>query len=183
MKQGALFFLCSMLASAGFASAQGKAVTNSDLEKFKQKREQAEQGLREYYSKLGLSEEDVAKQAAADAKAREELSARLRANRLEQERIDAEARVRQAEAKPPAVNVVVQEPGYGYTGYFTHTNPYYGRRGRWVRPPRYPITWRATPMGVIYEPGSLPASIWTPRVLPRIGQIRQPPRNPSRRLQ
>ena len=158
---------------AGFANAQDKTVTNADLEKFKQKRLQAEQDLKQYYARLGLSEEDVAKQEAAEAKEREELSARLRASRLEQERIEAEARAREAESIPTTVNVVVPGQDYGYPGYFTHTNPYYGRRGRWVRPTRYPIIWRATPMGVIYEPGSRPASIWTPRIGRRPPPLRE----------
>ena len=68
MKQRVLFFLCVMTALAGFAIAQGKVVTNTDLEKFKQKRVQAEKDLKEYYAKMGLSEGDIAKQEAADKK-------------------------------------------------------------------------------------------------------------------
>ncbi|MEQ1764486.1 MAG: hypothetical protein ABL984_15255 [Pyrinomonadaceae bacterium] len=178
MKQRALFFLCVVFGCAGFAVAQGKTVTNADLEKFKHKRVQAEQGLKDYYAKLGLSQEDVAKQEAADAKAREELSARLRASRLEQERIDVETRQREIEGAGTTFNVVVPNDNYGYPGYFTNTNPYFGRRGRWVRPTRYPIVWRADGMGVIYEPGSRPASIWTPRIEQRYPRAWYPARRP-----
>lgn len=164
MKQRALFFLCVMFAFAGLASAQGKSVTNADLEKFKEKRLQAEQGLKEYYAKLGMTEEDVAKKQAEETKAREELSARLRASRIEQERLDADARQREIEAAGSTVNVVVQSGGTSYPGIYTYSAPYYWHRGRWYRPSRYPVTWRATPMGIIYEPGSRPASIWTPRI-------------------
>lgn len=178
MKQRLLFFLCVVFGCAGLAAAQGKTVTNADLEKFKQKRLQAEQDLKAYYAKLGLTEEDIAKQEAADAKSREELSARLRATRLEQERIDAEARQYEIEAAGTTVNVVVPNESYGYPGYFTHTNPYFGRRGRWVRPTRFPVTYRATPVGIIYEPGGRPASIYSPTI--RQGQ--RPAWRPARRL-
>ncbi len=178
MKQRVLFVLCVVLGCAAFVAAQGKTVTNADLEKFKAKRLQADQELRQYYAKLGLSEEDVAKRDAANAKEREELSARLRASRLEQERLDLEARQREFEAAGAAFNVVVPNDSLGYPGYFTNTNPYFGRRGRWVRPTRFPVIWRATPMGVIYEPGSLPASIWTPRIQQRYQPAWRPARRP-----
>jgi hypothetical protein len=168
-----------MVGCSAFAAAQDKAVTNADLEKFKQKRVEAEQGLKDYYAKLGLSEEDVAKREAANAKEREELSARLRASRLEQERLDAEARQREIESSGMTVNFVVPNGGTGYPGYFTYGNSYFRQRGRWNRPTRFPLIWRATPMGVIYEPGSLPASIWTPR----IPQRQQPAWRSTRRLQ
>jgi len=164
MRQRGLFFLCVLIGTAGLAAAQGKTVTNADLEKFKTKRLQADQELKQYYAKLGLSEEDVAKQEAANAKEREELSARLRASRLEQERLDAAARQQEFEAAGTTFNVVVPNDSLGYPGYFTNTNPYFGRRGRWVRPTRFPVIWRATPMGVIYEPGSRPASIYSPTI-------------------
>ena len=164
MKQRVLFFLCVLVGYVGFAAAQSKTVTNADLEKFKQKRLQAEQGLKDYYAKLGLSEEDIAKQEAADAKAREELSARLRASRLEQERLDWEAHQREFEAAGTTVNVVVPNGGTGYPGYFTYGNSYSRQRGRWYRPTRFPVTYRATPVGIIYEPGGRPASIYSPTI-------------------
>ena len=162
----------------GFADAQAKTVTNADLEKFKQKRIQAEEGLKNYYQKLGLTEEDVAKKQADENKAREELSARLRASRLEQERLEAEARQREAEANATPVTVIVEAQGGVNPGYYTYSSPYYRRGGRWYRPSRYPITWRATPMGVIYEPGGLPASIWTPRIPQRQQPAWRPARQP-----
>jgi hypothetical protein len=177
MKQRVLFVLCVVLGCAAFVAAQGKTVTNADLEKFKTKRLQANQELKQYYAKLGFSEEDVAKQEAANAKEREELSARLRASRLEQERLNAEARQYDYEPAGTTINVVVPNDSLGYPGYFTNTNPYFGRRGRWVRPTRFPVTYRATPMGIIYEPGGRPASIYTPR----IQQRQQPAWRPARR--
>ena len=160
MKQRVLFFLCVMVAFAGFANAQGKVVTNADLDKFRQKRLQAEKDLNDYYAKMGLTAEDLAKREAAEAKERDELSARLRASRLEQERIAAETRAKADAAIP--VNVLVTEGMSDDTGYFLYGNTLYPIRGPWNRP-RSRVQWRATPMGIVYEPGSLPSSIWTPR--------------------
>jgi len=162
MKQRVLFFLCVMVASAGFANAQGKTVTNADLDKFKQKRLQAEKDLKEYYSKIGLTAEDLAKQGAAEAKERTELSARLRASRLEQERIANEARMREEAAAP--VNVVVTNGIPDYSGYYLYGNRLFPNRGPWNRRFGSQVRWRATPMGIVYEPGSLPSSIWPPPV-------------------
>lgn len=163
MKQRVLFFLCAMVAFAGFASAQGKTVTNADLDKFKQKRLQAEKDLKDYYAKIGLTAEDVAKQEAAEAKEREELSARLRASRLEQERIANEARMREEVAAP--VNVVLTNGIPDYSGYYLYGNRLYPNRGH--RRFGSQVRWRATPMGIVYEPGSLPSSIWSPPVQQR----------------
>lgn len=163
---------------AGFAGAQDRTVTNADLEKFKQKRLQAEQDLKAYYAKLGFTEEDIAKQDAANTKSREELSARIRATRLEQERLEAEARQYEIESAGTTINVVMPNENYGYPGYFTHTNPYFGRRGRWVRPTRFPVTYRATPVGVVYEPGSRPASIYSPTIQQRYPSAWRPARRP-----
>ena len=161
MKQRVLFFLCVMTVLAGSAVAQGKTVTNADLDKFKQKRVQAERDLKEYYAKMGLTEADIAKRDAAEVKAREELSARLRASRLEQERLEQE--VRDREVQVSQVNMFVPQTEQGYTGYFLYGNRYYGYRRVGNRPYNNGVMWRATPMGIIYEPGSLPASIWSPR--------------------
>lgn len=162
MKQRVLFFLCVMMTLASFAAAQGKMVTNADLDKFKQKRVQAERDLKEYYAKMGLTEADIAKRDAVDAKAREELSARLRASRLEQERLEQEARDREVQASQ--VSVFVPQTEQRYTGYFLYGNRYYGYRRVGNRPYNRGVMWRATPMGIVYEPGSLPASIWSPPV-------------------
>lgn len=176
MKRRVLFILCTVVASAGFAGAQGKTVTNADLEKFKQKRLQAEQDLKEYYAKIGLTEEEVTKREAAEAKERDELSARLRAARLEQERIEAEARAREEAAAP--VNVLVADPTPNYSGYYLYGNTLYPIRGPWRRPFGSRVQWRATPMGIVYEPGSLPSSIWTPRFNQRTRPAWRSPRRP-----
>lgn len=161
MKQRVLFFLCILLTLAGLASAQGKTVTNADLERFKQKRLQAEQNLKEYYAKIGLTQEEVEKREADEEKARAELSSRLRAERLERERLAAEAEAREEAAAP--VNVVVTNGIPDYSGYYLYGNRLYPIRGPWRRPLGPRVQWRATPMGIVYEPGSLPSAIWSPR--------------------
>ena len=174
MKQRVLFFLCAMLAFAAYVDAQGKTVTNADLDKFKQKRLQAEKDLKEYYAKIGLTSEEVAKREAADDKEREELSARLRASRLEQERIEAEIRQREEAVVP--VNVVVTNGIPDYSGYYLYGNRLFPNRG----PRRFgsQVRWRATPMGIVYEPGSLPSAIWSPPIQQRTRPAWRPARRP-----
>jgi len=144
-----------------FVLGQGRTVTNTDLEKYKQKRVRAEADLKEYYAKAGLTEEDLLKREVEETKAREALSTRLRAVRLEQERIAEEARTREESARQ--VNVIVPQPT-GYDGaFFLYGDRFYPIRGPRNNRFRRGVTWRATPMGIIYEPGSLPGSIWSPR--------------------
>ena len=162
MMRRSIFVLCFVTLISGYAAAQTKTVTNADLEKFRQKREAGERNLKAYYAKKGLTEEAVAKQQAADAKASEELSARLRSERLEREWLEQERAER--EMAPPQVNVYVPQQERNNNGYFVYENQYnpyypyfpnydpYGvhRNRRQETGPRY----RATPMGIILEPGS-----------------------------
>lgn len=150
-----IFVLCFVVLCSGYAAAQAKTVTNADLEKFRQKREAGERNLKAYYAKKGLTDADVAKQEAADAKAREELSARLRSERLERQWLENERMKR--EMAPPQVNVYVPQQERNNNGYIYQTpyNPYYPYY------PYYPYgvpqnrqtgpRWRATPMGIIIE--------------------------------
>jgi hypothetical protein len=161
MKQKLLFFL-SIFAYSVFAYGQTPTVTNLDLEKYKERRVQAEQGLKEYYAKHGVTDEDLAKREAEDNRSREELSARLRTTRLAEEQARFEQQIRAREATTQ-MNLVIgqQSQGYVYPGYY-----YYGNR--WYPRPRGQghfgngVQWRATPMGVVYEPGSRPSTIWGP---------------------
>lgn len=175
MRQRVLFVLCVMTALAGAAIAQGKVVTNADLEKYKEKRVEAEKDLKAYYAKIGLSEEDLAKREAAEARAREELSARLRANRLERERLEIEARER--EQSSMRLNVVVPQADLGYSGYFLYGNRFYPNARVWNRPFSGP-RWRATPGGIVYEPGSRSSTIWSPRPQHRSFPAWRPARRP-----
>jgi hypothetical protein len=80
-----------ILMGVSYVGAQTLEITNADLEKFRAKRMAAEKELRENYAKLGFpSPEELAKQAEKEAKERTELVDKLRADRLERERVDVE---------------------------------------------------------------------------------------------
>lgn len=176
MVRRSIFVLCFVMLLSGLVAAQAKTVTNADLEKFRQKREAGEKNLKAYYAKRGLTEADVARQEAADAKAREELSARLRSERLEREWLEQERMER--EAAPPQVNVYVpQQQQRNDAGYVFNESPYYNSpyyNSPYYFPNRYPRNrryetgprWRATPGGIIYESGGTPGVIY-PGQLPR----------------
>lgn len=162
MKQKLLFFL-SIFAFSAVAYAQTRTVTNADLEKYKERRVKAEQALKEYYARQGITEEELAKREAAEAKDREELSARLRATRVAEEQSRYQQQLNAREAAMPQVNFVIgQQPqGYIYPGYYYYGNRWYPRRGVQGHFGNG-VGWRATPMGIVYEPGSRPSSIWGP---------------------
>ena len=80
-----------ILMGVSYVGAQTLEITNADLEKFRAKRLAAEKELRENYARLGfLSPEELAKQAEKESKERTELVDKLRADRLERERVDVE---------------------------------------------------------------------------------------------
>ncbi|MEQ1923222.1 MAG: hypothetical protein ABL952_12010 [Pyrinomonadaceae bacterium] len=91
MKIRVLFLVFIIITATGAAFAQSKTVTNDDLSKYKQERVKAEAELRNNYAKLGFpSPEERARRDAESVKETVELSARLRNERLERERIDAQ---------------------------------------------------------------------------------------------
>ncbi len=165
MKKRIVFLICFSLAAVGLAAAQGRTVTNADLEKYAQERIKAERNLRENYAKLGFaSPEERARRNAADAKEREELSARLRQERLERERAAAE--VEQLRVQQARYDAYIRSLAYGsqqqdyYPGYAIYG---YGRN-RGVRL-GYGQAWRADASGVVYEPGGRPSNIYAPTVI------------------
>lgn len=177
MKQRLFLLLCSVFVFSALGHGQSKTVTNADLEKYKERRVQSERGLREYYARQGITEEELAKREAANTKAREDLSARLRNSRLAAEQAQYEQYLREREAASSQINVVIAQPqGTAYPGYYYYGNRWYPRphQGHFGRG----VQWRATPMGVIYEPGSRPSSIWSAPTPPR-----SPAWRPGRRLQ
>ena len=90
MKKQILLLISLIFSLAALSFAQTKTVTNADLESFRQKRLQAEKEYRENYEKLGfLSPQELEKQVAEDSRRMEELSARLRSERLEREKTEA----------------------------------------------------------------------------------------------
>jgi len=107
-----LFLGLCLVALTGVASyAQARrTVTNSDLERYRQQRVAAEQELRTDYSRLGFaSPEERARQNMASEQQLLELSARLKQERLERDRLELEREQMTLMMYPPVVN------GYGDT--------------------------------------------------------------------
>lgn len=132
MKKRLLFILCLSFITTLSAVAQNRTVTNSDLEKFRQKRLEAERDYRENYARLGFpSPEELEKQIEQDRRERSELSARLRAENLERERLNLqrqqiEAEMRRSNFQPQTENYQQYEengfPGYAADGFYNYGN-------------------------------------------------------------
>ena len=148
-------------------TSPGRTVTNADLEKFKQKRLDAERDYRNNYASYGMpSPEELAVQNEKDAEARLALAEQLRQARIEKERIDVERlRLALEQRRENLVNTMdysgIYPPGiypgfYGTSGYWPYRS---GFRGRFVVPIRVqknrllPVTgiplMRVTPVGVV----------------------------------
>lgn len=83
MKKRLLFILCLTVGLNALSFAQTRTVTNADLEKFRQKRLQAEKEYREKYEELGFpSPEELEKRRVQSQIELEELSERLKEQRL-----------------------------------------------------------------------------------------------------
>lgn len=154
--------------SLAFAvSGQTRTITNTDLEKYKERRLAAERDLRENYAKMGfLSPEEQAREDERAMREREDLVSRLRTERIEREQ--AEAARRQANNAELQQVIIVENGtgrivGFGYSGHFRHRGSPRGGRAS------LPVSdWRATPGGIIYEPGGRSSSVYSP--------VRQRPR-------
>ena len=86
-----LYFVCFVFVLTFTAVGQTKTVTNLDLEKYKDQRVKATADYRENYKRLGMpSPEELARRNEQDRKDLAELSVKLRAERLEKERLAAE---------------------------------------------------------------------------------------------
>lgn len=162
MRKSLFLILFGLIFFPFSAEAQTRKVTNADLEKFRAERLEAERQYRQNYERLGLpSPEELERRRAESAREREELSARLRAERLQREQLAAMASQAAYDEDGPVVIVenggerAVLYGGYGVYGY-----PNYRGRRYWARPG---VVWRATPGGVIYEPGGRSSYIYTPR--------------------
>lgn len=123
MKMRCLFFV---LLSVIGVSAQSRTITNVDLEPYRAKRLAAERELRENYSKLGFpSPIEFERRNLESARQLSELSSRLRNERLDRERREAEARTVYYYAFPQYP--IVQQQA---------TPEFYWSYGRWYRLPR-----------------------------------------------
>ncbi len=174
MKMRFFFVVSVILAASIAAAAQVKTVTNSDLIKYRLERVMAEKELRENFAKLGFSSPaELARRNAESAKETQELSTKLRSERLIREQAAAEIERQRAEQARYAAYIKTQtysrpvEYNYwNYSGYGYGYGYDYGY-GWPVRPPRANgITWRADGSGVVYEPGGRSSNIWTPVIGP-----------------
>ncbi len=125
MKKRLWFILIFSFIAAASASAQNRTVTNGDLEKFRQKRLAAERDLRENYERLGFpSPEELEKQIERSRVERTELSARLRAENLERERINLERQIAENEARNNFYQSQPQNYSQYENDYFSGYSPY-----------------------------------------------------------
>jgi hypothetical protein len=118
--------LLSLIFSLSIVSmAQTKTVTNADLEKFRQKRLQAERNYRENYERMGFpSPAELERRNEEDRIQREALSEKLRKERLERESIEAQEERNRA---PERQNQYVQnnpDQYYQTGGYYNNYLPY-----------------------------------------------------------
>lgn len=136
MKKQIVVFLGLILTFSSVAFAQTKTVTNADLEKFRQKRLQAEREYRENYARLGFpSPEELEKKRAEDEQNLIEYSQQLEANRLEREAIQAETqneilRLQNQYLQSQIENQSYDSGAYFSGGYVPFYNGYYNRLPR-----------------------------------------------------
>lgn len=98
MKKRLLFILSIIIGISGFSFAQTKTVTNMDLEKFRQKRLQAEQDYRENYERLGFpSPEELDRRREQDRQELSQLSERLTNERMQRDAMQREDEYRKAQ--------------------------------------------------------------------------------------
>ena len=138
MKIRSLGLVFMFLAAALPVAAQKKTVTNADLERYKAERTKSEDALRDEYARKGISPEEVARRNKKSQEEMIALSAKLRAERLETEKLDAQRLAAEQSAaanrRAAASQYYYEEPyfwnGAWYGGGFVN-----GRRGRFGRVP------------------------------------------------
>ena len=133
MKIRYLFLVFIISVAATITPAQRRTVTNSDLERYRQERVRAEDELRQEYARNGTSYDEVVRRNRESQKEMIELAAKLRAERLERERIEVEEETaaRTAEAyRRVSAAVYFQEPDDWNGGWFGGYGFGSGRHGR-----------------------------------------------------
>ncbi|HMT07021.1 MAG TPA: hypothetical protein PKA82_03375 [Pyrinomonadaceae bacterium] len=127
-----------VLALSAVGISQTRTVTNNDLASYREKRLAAEKELRENYEKLGFPSPEV--RAGRNAQAAKELtalSAKIRAERLEQERREADlSRAIQA-AWPTETRIVWVNGLPNYYYYYPNYGWRYNTRSREYVQPGY----------------------------------------------
>lgn len=166
------FIVLSILLCVGAGFAQTRTITNLDLEKYRQERLTAERDYRENYEKRGMpSPEELEKRRVEDAKAMAELSARLRYEREFREYAQAQQAASANTTYFIPQQFYINDGNYrrGIYGYV----PYYNYGGQRPYPRGQYQDWRATPGGIVYEPGARSSNIWTPRTTKPAPAFRQ----------
>ena len=125
MKKQIVVFLGLIFSLSSVSFAQTKTVTNKDLEKFRQKRLQAESEYRQNYEKLGFpSPEELEKNRIEDQKNLIEFSQQLELQRLEREAAQAEAENQALQVQNQYLQSLVNDPNYQSNGYIIGYSPY-----------------------------------------------------------
>lgn len=131
MKIRVLFLVFIVSAMVGGAIAQGKTVTNADLEKYKQTRLQADRDYRDNYERLGMpSPEELEKSREASRLETEKLYDKLRAERLEAERLRAIQVAANAQIVTSTQFVPYGVPYYNGGSYMFYSNERFRRVNR-----------------------------------------------------
>ena len=122
-----LFFVCFVFGLTLTVSAQSKIVTNSDLEKYREQRVKATSDYRENFLKLGFpSPAELDRRNEQNRKDLAQLSVKLRAERIEDERLKTK---REANEKrtAPIYYVIDRNRQYSDESYFYSYERYYQR--------------------------------------------------------
>ncbi len=130
MRKKLLFCFCITLLTVTVASAQSsRPITNLDLQKYRDSRIAAEKELRENYETLGFpSPEELERRREKSRVETEELAAKLRTDRIEQERLDAQRERMSRSVTVYNRDVVRQNDLYLSNGYYY--SPYVNRYPR-----------------------------------------------------
>lgn len=129
MKERTLFVVAALFVLSGVAVAQEvRTVTNADLEKYRQKRLQAERDLRENYAEMGFpSPEEIEQQNEESRRSLNEFADQLREERLERE--SRRYRRAQNSGNGSANPLAYPAPGFiDYGNYYSTGAYYYGGR-------------------------------------------------------
>ncbi|QYO61947.1 hypothetical protein [Leptolyngbya sp. 7M] len=168
-------FIC-IVAGVNSVPAQSKTVTNADLERFRERRLQAEREYRENHVRLGMpSPEELEQRRQADIARAIEIGERLRRERVEREMREAEiaAMANMRTEQGPVQSLILRDGGYSVS--YMYGNGYRGRyrRQHWAGD-RQPIYWRSAGGMVIWEPGGRPSTVWPSPYRPRLSRLQGP---------
>lgn len=174
MKKQITVFLGLILTLSSAVIAQTKTVTNSDLEKFRQKRLQSERQYRENYERLGFpSPEELERKRVEDEKKLIEYSRQLGIERIQREAAQAEAQNQALWMQNQYLQSQVNASGYqsggyvvGYSpnyGYYNYYRPYRGSNNRLLYDSSNFQKYNPTFFNLQFPPARPPQRILSPR--------------------